>query len=597
MTNTIEWEQLDLKGKTSGQIKTCCPACGPERKNKRDRSLSVNIEKGVAKCHHCENISIRNDNLFETKKEYNLPPQEWQNYTKLTDNMVKYCESRSIKQSTLMELGVTEEVHYQPSEGKEVNNIVFNYFEGDVLINKKYRSASKKFTQVSGTKAIFYNINASIGQDIVYIVEGEFDVLAMHQCGYKNTISIPNGANDNDDFWINCEKYLQDVKRFYICTDNDDKGEVVSEKIAQRLGRYRCERVLFKNKDANGDLLEGETVLSQSIQESKKYPASGTHTVDDLIDDIMELHEKGMPETIFPKDSSFGDLKNIFSVMRGHLCVATGIPSHGKSNFVEWYVMNLMKDYDLKASFFSPEHHSMALHQTTFIEKFYGKNFFIDNPGLPRVSKEEIQRYKRWANEKLYITSPDKGEFPTWGWLLEKFKEQMFIYGVDIFVIDAFNKLEFDKSTDGELSKIKRVLTQLTMFAQMNNIIIFLVAHPTKMQKNEADIYVKPTLYDVSGSADFRNQTHDGFTIYRHFEDVQEGEYSINKNQVEFITQKIKMKFQGEMQGRCIFNYHIPSGRYYAEGTQLQLNAFDAKYENPKTVNPKDAFEVDDLPF
>ena len=49
----------------------------------------------------------------------------------------------------------------------------------------------------------------------------------------------------------------------------------------------------------------------------------------------------------------------------------------------------------------------------------------------------------------------------------------MFIYGVDIFVIDAFNKLEYDGSKDSELSRIKKVLTQLTMFAQMNNVIIF----------------------------------------------------------------------------------------------------------------------------
>ena len=91
------------------------------------------------------------------------------------------------------------------------------------------------------------------------------------------------------------------------------------------------------------------------------------------------------------------------------------------------------------------------------------------------------------------------------------------------------------------------------------------------MQKNEAGIYNKPTLYDVSGSADFRNQTHDGFTIYRHFEAIQEGEFDIDKNQVEFITQKVKMKFQGEMAGRQIFNYHIPSGRYYAGHTHQRL--------------------------
>ena len=53
--------------------------------------------------------------------------------------------------------------------------------------------------------------------------------------------------------------------------------------------------------------------------------------------------------------------------------MSTGIPSHGKSNFVEWYVMNLMRDYGMKASFFSPEHHPMELHQTTLLRSFTGR--------------------------------------------------------------------------------------------------------------------------------------------------------------------------------------------------------------------------------
>ena len=63
-----------------------------------------------------------------------------------------------------------------------------------------------------------------------------------------------------------------------------------------------------------------------------------------------------MPKTIYPKHKCFGNLKEVFSVMRGHLVTVTGIPSHGKSNKVEWYVLNLIKDYNMKASFFSPEH-------------------------------------------------------------------------------------------------------------------------------------------------------------------------------------------------------------------------------------------------
>src|SRR5690606_7464112 len=133
----------------------------------------------------------------------------------------------------------------------------------------------------------FYNINSVIGVDEVYIVEGEFDVLALHQVGIKNAISVPNGANDNDNYWINSEKYLIDVKKFYIAVDNDTKGNELSEKIAQRLGRWRCVRVNFKGKDANDDLKSG--LLDKTIKDILHYPVSGTFTSKDMEDDLFEL--------------------------------------------------------------------------------------------------------------------------------------------------------------------------------------------------------------------------------------------------------------------------------------------------------------------
>lgn len=561
--------------------------------------MRVNLTKGLAFCHHCSAVSVKDESPLVTKVSYKLPKQEWSNYTQMSDNIIKYFEGRGISQATLKVLGVSEEKYYQPQNKSEVNNIVFNYFEGDTLVNKKFRSGAKHFTQLPNTKPIFYNINSVINSEDVYIVEGEFDVLSMHEAGFKNTISIPNGANDNDEFWINCEAYLKKVKKFYIATDNDEKGEMVADKIAQRLGRYRCERILFKNKDANGDLVSGGAdMVRESVSLSKKYPSSGTFTVEDLYDDMIGFYENGMPETFAPKHPCFGNLKNIFSVMRGHLVVATGIPSHGKSNFVEWYVMNLVKDYNMKASFFSPEHHPMALHQTTFVEKFYGKNFFINNFDIPRVTKQEVKRYKDWANEKIYLTSPENGEFPTWDWLFEKFKEQMFVFGVDVFVIDAFNKLQHANSRQNELSNIREVLTKLTLFAQINNVIIFLVAHPRKMTTNESGDYLVPTLYDVSGSADFRNQTHDGFSIYRHYRDKEIDGENIYKNQVQFFVEKIKMKFQGEMTKSETFNYDLPSGRYYV-GNERPTFVFDQEDE-PVVVKPKnveEAFDTNELPF
>jgi twinkle protein len=254
--------------------------------------------------------------------------------------------------------------------------------------------------------------------------------------------------------------------------------------------------------------------------------------------------------------------------------------------------MNLVKDYNMKASFFSPEHHPHALHKTTMIEKAIGLSFWKEYEGYPRMSKIDIARYAEWANEKIYLTGAEQGLMPDWDWLMEKFKEQLFSYGIDIFVIDAFNKLSFS-GKGNKLDLINDVLTKLTMFAQINNVIIFLIAHPTKMRKEEGGLYASPTLYDVAGSSDFRNQTHDGFSVYRYFGD------EFTEPKTVFENLKTKMKFQGKIGEQIEFDYHTPSGRYFELGSfyegfslcdkEPEQSEFEEEKELPK-MSATDAF-------
>ena len=595
MYNFIAWETLEFK-KLKGKEKLRCPSCDGQRTDKKDRSLLINHAEGYGKCFYCEALSFKDseDIKKKTEIEYKIPTQDWKNYTALSDPMVKWLETRKITQSTAIELGWTEEKQYQPALKKEVLNIVFNFFEGDTLVNKKYRSGDKKFTQSAGTKSIFYNINSVIGQDEAFIVEGEVDVASLHSIGIKNVISVPNGANDNDEYWIQSEPYLKNVKKFIIAVDQDEKGNELKEKIAQRLGRYRCEFIEWEGKDANEDLILG--VLESSVLKRKRFPVSGTFTVSDLMPDILDLYDNGLPSTYSPKAKIFGNMKDIYSTMRGQVNVGTGIPSHGKSNFTDWYVLNLINDYKLKASWFSPEHSPMSLYQTNLIEKVIGKSFWgkVDGHEVNRVTKAEIKDYHEWANEKIYLTDAVSGEFPTWDWLLDKFKEQMYSFGIDIFIIDAFNKVLLPSGN--RLDEISKVLTKLTHFAQSNNVIVFLIAHPTKMRKDDAGIYGVPTLYDVSGSADFRNMTHNGYTIYRHFEDDNGQE-----DETEFINMKTKFSFQGKMQESIRFKFCKFNGRYYSndvEPTYSMLLGEDTYKEKelPKLL-PCDVFDDNEVPF
>jgi twinkle protein len=555
----FDWEQIEVSGSRTGDKVTTCPVCSHTRKKKKDKCLSVSFTLGKAFCHHCGAVSFEdNERQAQSVKVYELPNQDWHNYTALSDNLVKWCEDkRRIKQSTLMQFGVTEEKQYIPQVGKEQNCIVFNYFEGAKVVNKKYRDGKKNFTQSKGGKPIFYNINSIVGAEKVYIVEGEFDVLAMYEAGIKTAISLPSGANDNDDYWQNSKDYLSEVKEFVIAVDNDEKGLLIREKIAHRLGKYKCKFIEWNGKDANDDLLSGE--LIKSLSNEQRFPVDGTFNFHDLESGILGLYENGIPKTMKLTKPCFGNIGNVFSTMSGQMTVVTGIPSHGKSNFLEWYLLNLIDEHNVKCSVFSPEHNPMELHMTNFIQKAVGKPFFGAVEGVEKVTKEDIQRFGKWSESRLYLTGGGAGEVVDWDWIFEKFKEQVFTFGINIFVVDAWNKVQMPKGLQGK-EGIDQTLTRLTAFCQQNNVQVFLVAHPTKMKKNDKGDYDLPQLYDVSGSADFRNQTHNGFSVYRKFQTENE------EGSTDFYNLKTKFSFQGEIGGTIKFRYHIPTARYYADG-------------------------------
>ncbi|WP_069676996.1 toprim domain-containing protein [Formosa sp. Hel1_33_131] len=591
----INWNDINLKNRSNGKVKTVCPACSHNRKNKKDPCLSVSIDQGLANCWNCGEVSVRD---LKKKDDYKLPNQQWTNYTKISDKLVKWFkDERNISQQTIIDCKITEEEYYQPALSKKVNNIVFNYFEGTVLVNKKYRSGNKKFTQTAGTRKILFGLNHIIGCDEIYIVEGEMDKLAFWEAGYKNCVSVPNGAKDLSDYFEECEAYLKDVKKVFIAVDTDEDGKNLERELIKRFGKWRSARIEFDGeKDANDLLKKGILSLQKAIENPNHYPVDGTFTAEDIKDDLLDYYDNGMEECPAPKSPNFAELNKVFKIMMGQLTVVTGIPSHGKSNFIEDYVINIIHDYKYKASFYSPEHFPMKLHHGVLAEKVIGKPFehaFRDNP---RMTKEDIDTYIKWSKDKIYITYPEKGETVNWKWLLDKFKEQLFRYGIDIFVIDAFNKVKRNKPDS--LGEINDVLSDLCQFAQAYNVHVFLIAHPVKMQKdNKTGLYAAPTLYDVKGSGDFRDQAHNGLCVYRYFDNGSKDGFT------EVINLKTKFKNQGKITGSAYFKYDYTNGRYYDKnGVPDRLNLFDEKRKEIQatqiSVEPEiEEFEYDDLPF
>ena len=73
----------------------------------------------------------------------------------------------------------------------------------------------------------------------------------------------------------------------------------------------------------------------------------------------------------------------------------------------------------------------------------------------------------------------------------------------------------------------------------------------------------------------------------------------IEKNQVEFKTQKVKFNYQGEIGKSEIFRFDIPSGRYYVGHNPPTDRLDQMNYEKiNKPERPVfEAQDEDDLPF
>ena len=270
------FNQYDLEeGKTQGT----CPLCSSSRKasNQKAKCASYDWERGLGTCHNCDTTFQLHtyQRKGASEKVYVRPGVD--TIMKVDTKVEEWFKSRGISKTTLNNLRVSEGKEWMPQTGQSENTIRFNYFMGDQLINIKYRDGRKNFKLYKGAEKVFYNINSVVGYDWCVIVEGEMDVLALHEAGIKNAISVPNGAtlnSNNLDYLDNCIDYLDDKTKIILAVDADDAGQALKQEFIRRLGAEQCYTVEFNGqKDANEYLLEhGAEELRNAIHTAAQVP-------------------------------------------------------------------------------------------------------------------------------------------------------------------------------------------------------------------------------------------------------------------------------------------------------------------------------------
>lgn len=235
---------IDTHGRTSGKMKTKCPWCHAQRTDKRDKSLSVNLDTKLYLCHYCgahgsaaiyagkgrklgdplvkfPTATGSNSSCPPTEKPHGDPEQG-----ALTQKQIEWCRDvRHIPPEVLVEAGVAFASISMPISGKEKgwekrDCLCFNFFENGELVNTKFRDSQKHFKLLQGARTIPYNIDAIRDTPECILVEGEFDALSYMAVGRTDVISVPNGANSQLD-WLDelSESHFEQKQVIYLSVD------------------------------------------------------------------------------------------------------------------------------------------------------------------------------------------------------------------------------------------------------------------------------------------------------------------------------------------------------------------------------------------
>ena len=539
-----QFNQHDLKvGDTQG----ICPLCSHSRKseNRKLKCSSYDWERGLGTCHNCnKSFQLHTyQRKGKTEREYAKP--EIYKYTPIATKAEEWFKTRSISQQTLDDLKVGQGKEYMPQTGKQENTIQFNYFVGGDLVNIKYRDGRKNFKLYKGAEKVFYNIDSIVGYTDCVIVEGEMDVLALHEAGIPNAISVPNGAtlnSNNLEYLDNCIDYFEDKEKIILAVDTDDAGQALQRELVRRLGAEVCYIVTFDEcKDANEYLQEhGKEALVEKISKANPVPLENVTTFRDIEGDVIDFVENGFKPGFQVGLNNFDE---IFSTYTGQFITVTGIPSSGKSDFVDQMVVGYNKNYSWKTAFASPENHPTYLHAHKLMRKIW--------EGMPVRSDIGTEKWKQvggHVNNNFFFIDMERYTLES---VLKKGAELVKRKGIKCLVIDPYNKVrDTNAGTDDVNRYTMEYLTKIEIFAKKYDVLVFIVAHPTKMYKGQNGKMEEPNMYNIKGGGEWYDASYHGLLVHRNYE---------NKS-VKVKVLKVKFQNLGENGAEAHFNWEPNSG-------------------------------------
>tara|TARA_R110000803_G_C11978641_1_gene320477 strand:+ start:1189 stop:2661 length:1473 start_codon:yes stop_codon:yes gene_type:complete len=446
----------------------------------------------------------------------------------ISPQALTFFEKRGISAETVVDLGI-----YTDSGA-----LVFPTYEGDNVVNLKFRTHDKKFWQSKEGTRTFYNpigLDLAIQEDKPLVIcEGEIDCISIIESRYAWVVSVPDGAPakekdfygiDEDNkfqfIWDNLAK-LDKVKTFILAGDADEPGKVLNLELSKRLGLERCKYVTYPEgcKDFNDVLVtHGKAMVNELINTARPWPVVGLFKPDEF---------PPMPEE-FKKPYSTGygyDHDQKIKLMLGKFCVITGYPGSGKSEYADGLVLNLAKLHGWNICVCSTEINSEEYQENTLRR--------IWRRPIENVNEDEQARalafYQKHYSFITNQTMDDELEL-TIEKLLDIAEMAVLKYDAKVLLLDPWNELDHKRGGNGEneTEYTNRAIKLLKRFSKQWGVLVIVVAHP-KMPDQQGKLK-PPTPYSISGSAAWFNKADYALVLWR---ESNEG------NSTELIVSKIK---------------------------------------------------------
>ncbi len=366
--------------------------------------------------------------------------------------------------------------------------------EGSGEVPKKYRPCTGRPLPLFGSHLLTGDRSLP-----VIILEGELDVVAAWEYGYRdNVVTSTAGAGTWKDEWSDL---VEPYDAFVLGHDGDEAGNAGAEKVSSSLGRYRCSRLILPEKDLGGCLEKGlgaerieraielaKPMVGTSLEKADHYGGA----LEDLIENPSRL--KGV-KTRSPK------LNEKLGGLRPGLTVVTGDTGCGKTTWSTWIGWGLARD-------------GIGCMITSYEQKPVGT--------VQKLLRMELgdDFTKKTRDERLGGLGK-LGKLPLWildhyghmGFqeVLDSIRYAKRRHGVRWFLVDHLGFL-VPEGEDDERRAVEKVIRALALLANTEELMIWLVCHPSNSYVQERR---RVMLKDLKGASAIRQDVSDGIVIER----------------------------------------------------------------------------------